>query len=144
MANSELVIRPFVETDSADVIALWEQAGLTRPWNDAARDIARKMAVDPELFLVGCADGRLVASAMGGYDGHRGWVNYLAVDASCRGRGFARQIMDHLEEMLLARGCPKLNLQVRAGNQAALAFYEAAGYAQDDVVSLGNRLIADE
>ncbi len=144
MANSELVVRAFVETDSADVIALWEQAGLTRPWNDPARDIARKMVVDPELFLVGCVDGTLVASAMGGYDGHRGWVNYLAVDVSCRGRGFARQIMDHLEAMLLARGCPKLNLQVRADNKAALAFYEAAGYVQDDVFSLGKRLIADE
>ncbi len=144
MDNSALVIRSFVEADSADVIALWEQAGLTRPWNDPAQDIARKLVVDPELFLVGCADGKLVASAMGGYDGHRGWVNYLAVDASCRGHGFARQIMDHLEEMLLARGCPKLNLQVRAGNTEALAFYEAAGYARDDVVSLGKRLIADE
>lgn len=144
MANSELVVRSFVEADSADVIALWQGAGLTRPWNDPARDIKRKMAVDPELFLVGCVDETLVASAMGGYDGHRGWVNYLAVDASCRGRGFAREMMDHLEAMLLARGCPKLNLQVRAGNTAALAFYEAAGYTQDDAVSLGKRLIADD
>lgn len=143
MTHGELVIRSFDEGDSADVMALWERAGLTRPWNDPAQDIARKMAVAAELFLVGCVDGKLVASAMGGYDGHRGWVNYLAVDESCRGRGFARQMMDHLEEMLRARGCPKLNLQVRAGNAAALAFYEAAGYAQDDVVSLGKRLIAD-
>jgi len=144
MANSELVVRSFVEADSADVIALWQRAGLTRPWNDPARDIKRKMAVDPELFLVGCVDETLVASAMGGYDGHRGWVNYLAVDGSCRGRGFARQMMDHLEAMLRVRGCPKLNLQVRTGNTAALAFYEAAGYTQDDVVSLGKRLIADD
>ena len=143
MAHAELVIRPFVEDDSADVIALWQRAGLTRPWNDPARDIARKMTVAPELFLVGCVAGTLVASAMGGYDGHRGWVNYLAVDESCRGRGYARRIMDHLEEMLRARGCPKLNLQVRAENGAAVAFYEAAGYAREDMVSMGKRLIAD-
>ncbi|MGI9478064.1 MAG: GNAT family acetyltransferase [Hyphomicrobiaceae bacterium] len=143
MAHAELVIRPFVEDDSADVIALWQRAGLTRPWNDPARDIARKMMVAPELFLVGCAEGTLVASAMGGYDGHRGWVNYLAVDETCRGLGYARRIMDHLEEMLRARGCPKLNLQVRAENGAAVAFYEAAGYAREDMVSMGKRLIAD-
>lgn len=143
MVKPKLVVRPYVEGDCADVIALWQQAGLTRPWNDPVQDIARKMTVAPELFLVGCAGGKLVASAMGGYDGHRGWVNYLAVDEACRGRGFARQIMDHLEEMLRTRGCPKLNLQVRAENEAALAFYEAAGYVRDDVVSLGRRLIAD-
>jgi len=143
MADAKLVIRSFAKSDGGDVIALWQRAGLTRPWNDPEQDIARKMTVAPELFLVGCVAGTLVASAMGGYDGHRGWVNYLAVDESCRGRGYARQIMDHLEDMLRARGCPKLNLQVRAENKAALAFYAAAGYAQDDVVSLGKRLIVD-
>ena len=141
---SVLAIRGFAERDAAEVIALWKAAGLTRSWNDPVRDIERKMAVAPEVFLVGCVDGKVVASAMGGYDGHRGWVNYLAVDSAWRGHGFARQIMTHLEEMLLARGCAKLNLQIRAGNQDALAFYEAAGYAQDDVVSLGKRLIADD
>ena len=141
---SELVIRPFEEAVTAAVIALWEAAGLTRPWNDPARDIERKLAVAPELFLVGCAQGKLVASAMGGYDGHRGWVNYLAVDAAWRGNGFAGQIMAPLESMLVKRGCAKLNLQVRAGNAEALAFYDAAGYARDDVVSLGKRLIADD
>lgn len=141
---SVLAIRGFVERDAGEVVALWQAAGLTRPWNDPARDIERKLAVAPELFLVGCVDGQVVATAMGGYDGHRGWVNYLAVDAAWRGHGFARQIMTHLEEMLLARGCAKLNLQVRAGNKEAVAFYEAAGYTQDDVISLGKRLIADD
>ena len=141
---SVLAIRGFTAGDAGDVIALWQAAGLTRSWNDPARDIERKMAVAPELFLVGCVDDKIVASAMGGYDGHRGWVNYLAVDVGWRGHGFAREIMMHLEAMLLARGCAKLNLQVRTDNMDALAFYEAAGYTRDDVVSLGKRLIADD
>lgn len=140
---SELVIRAFEVRDTGDVIVLWQAAGLVRPWNDPARDIERKMAVDPELFLVGTVEGRLAASAMGGYEGHRGWVNYLAVDPVWRGRGFAREMMTSLEEKLLALGCPKLNLQIRADNLAAVGFYEAAGYVRDDVVSFGKRLIED-
>ena len=140
----QLQIRPFNFEDTAVIIAIWENVGLTRPWNNPTRDIERKMQVAPELFLVGHIDDKLVATVMGGYDGHRGWANYLAVDPSCQGHGYGRLIMSHLEEQLLALGCPKLNLQVRGGNTAALKFYEAAGYAQDDAISLGKRLISDE
>ena len=144
MLNADLVIRPFQLADTSDVIALWEQAGLTRPWNDPERDIKRKMEVAPGLFIVGCVDERLIATAMGGYDGHRGWVNYLAVEADCRGCGYGRRIMEHLEAKLVALGCPKINLQARAGNDEAINFYKAAGYVEDDVVSLGKRLIVDD
>lgn len=138
-----LHIRPFRPEDQDDVIALWQACGLTRPWNDPVKDIARKRAVNPELFLVGEADGRLVASAMGGYEGHRGWVNYLAVAPDCQRRGFGAALMRHLEAELTARGCPKLNLQVREGNDAVIAFYERLGYGNDRTVSLGKRLIPD-
>ena len=138
-----LHIRPFRPEDQDTVIALWQACGLTRPWNDPVKDIARKQAVHPELFLVGEADGRVVASAMGGYEGHRGWVNYLAVAPDCQRRGFGAALMRHLEAELTARGCPKLNLQVRAGNDAVIAFYERLGYADDRTVSLGKRLIPD-
>ena len=138
-----LHIRPFRPEDQDDVIALWQACGLTRPWNDPVKDIARKRAVNPELFLVGEADGRLVASAMGGYEGHRGWVNYLAVAPDCQRRGFGAALMRHLEAALTARGCPKLNLQVREGNDAVIAFYERLGYGNDRTVSLGKRLIPD-
>lgn len=138
-----LHIRPFRPEDQAPVIALWQACGLTRPWNDPVRDIARKLAVDPALFLVGEAEGRLVASAMGGYEGHRGWVNYLAVAPDCQRRGFGAALMRHLEAALTARGCPKLNLQVREGNDAVIAFYERLGYGHDRTVSLGKRLIPD-
>ena len=99
--------------------------------------------MQPELFLVGEIDGTLVASAMAGYEGHRGWVNYLAVCPQQRQRGLARQLMAHIETLLLAMGCPKLSLQVRDTNAAALAFYERLGYQVDASVSLGKRLIAD-
>ncbi len=138
-----LHIRPFRPEDQDPVIALWQACGLTRPWNDPVKDIARKQAVHPELFLVGEADGRLVASAMGGYEGHRGWVNYLAVAPDCQRRGFGAALMRHLEAELTARGCPKLNLQVREGNDAVIAFYERLGYGNDRTVSLGKRLIPD-
>lgn len=138
-----LDLRPYADSDLDPVLALWEACGLTRPWNDPRKDIARKRAVQPELFLVGTREGRVVATAMAGYDGHRGWVNYLAVDSACRRQGLGEAIMRRVEALLLERGCPKLNLQVRGSNDAALAFYARLGYRQDDVVSLGQRLIAD-
>jgi ribosomal protein S18 acetylase RimI-like enzyme len=137
-------VRPFLEPDEPAVIALWEACGLTRPWNDPRKDIARKLAVQREWFLVGEEGGQLVATAMAGYDGHRGWVNYLAVAPAARGRGHGRALMTEVERRLREAGCPKLNLQVRASNAAVLGFYRRLGYVQDEVVSLGRRLIADE
>jgi ribosomal protein S18 acetylase RimI-like enzyme len=139
-----MVIRPFQEIDTAAVIALWRACSLTRPWNDPARDIARKLEVQRELFVVAEVAGTLMASAMAGYDGHRGWVNYLAVHPDFRRQGHGEALMRCIEQGLLALGCPKLNLQVRSSNASVLAFYQALGYGQDDVVSLGKRLIVDE
>jgi len=136
-------IRPFREADEAQVVALWRACGLTRPWNDPHRDIARKLAMQRELFLVGEEGGRIVASVMAGYEGHRGWVNYLAVDPGRRRAGLGAQLMQRVEELLLAQGCPKINLQVRASNAEVLAFYRALGYAQDEVVAMGKRLVPD-
>lgn len=136
-------IRPFEESDTDAVVLLWETCGLTRPWNDPRKDIARKLEVQRELFLVGELDGRVVATVMAGYDGHRGWVNYLAVDPSERGRGFGRAVMREVEARLEQLGCPKLNLQVRTDNEQAVAFYRALGYEVDAAISLGKRLIPD-
>jgi ribosomal protein S18 acetylase RimI-like enzyme len=142
--NGRMLIRPFDEADTEQVVALWQLCALTRPWNDAHRDIARKLGVQRELFLIGVdASGTVVATAMGGYEGHRAWVNYLAVHPDSRGAGHARALMEHLESLLLERGCPKLNLQVRAENTQAVGFYRAMGYFVDDVVSMGKRLIPD-
>ena len=96
------------------------------------------------MFLVGTVDATLIASIMAGYEGHRGWVNYLAVAPSLRGRGYGRQLMRHVEQLLMERGCPKVNIQVRATNTDVIEFYRRIGYAQDEAVSLGKRLIPDE
>lgn len=136
-------IRPFREADEAQVVALWQACGLTRPWNDPHKDIARKLQVQRELFLVAEDDGRIVASVMAGYEGHRGWVNYLAVATAHRRGGLGARLMRQVEDLLLARGCPKLSLLVRTSNADVLAFYRALGYAQDDAIPLGKRLIPD-
>ena len=137
-------IRPFEDADEAAVIALWQAAGLTRSWNDPRKDIDRKRSVQREWFLVGTQDGAVIASIMIGYDGHRGWINYLAVAPDQRRKGHARTLMREAERLLAAAGCPKVNLQVRTSNASVIAFYEAIGYAQDAVVSFGRRLIPDE
>lgn len=136
-------IRPFARDDAAAVVALWEACQLTRPWNDPHKDIARKLAIQPELFLVGVIDGAVIASVMAGYEGHRGWVNYLAVAPKLRGCGYGRALMRRVEELLLERGCPKVNIQVRNSNAEALEFYRHLGYLRDESVSLGKRLIPD-
>jgi len=138
-----VLIRGFDENDRDAVVRLWQRCELTRPWNDPHRDIDRKLSVQPELFLVGEADGVVVASVMAGYDGHRGWLNLLAVDPDHQRRGYARELVAAAEQRLTTLGCPKLNLQVRATNHAVLAFYDSIGYRPDDVVSLGKRLIPD-
>ena len=139
-----LVIRPFAAADEAAVVALWRAAGLTRPWNYPHADIARKRTVQPELFLVGELAGEVIASAMAGYDGHRGSVYYLAVSPGHQRRGHARTIMAEVERRLEALGCPKLNLMVRRDNAGAIGFYTRLGYDEQAVVNVGKRLIVDE
>jgi ribosomal protein S18 acetylase RimI-like enzyme len=137
-------IRRYQDSDKASVVRLWEECDLVRPWNDPRKDIERKLSVQPEMFLVGLLDGDLIASVMAGFDGHRGWVNYLAVAAKYRGRGYGRALMQKVETELKAIGCPKLNVQIRSSNAAVVSFYERLGYAEDKTVSLGKRLIPDE
>jgi len=143
VSDFSLNIRAYSTQDESAVIALWEKCNLTRPWNNPARDIQRKLRVNPELFLVGVIENRVVATVMGGYEGHRGWANYLAVEPAHQRQGLGRRMMQAVEEKLLAMGCPKLNLQVRTDNPSAVKFYERIGYKTDDVVSMGKRLIED-
>jgi ribosomal protein S18 acetylase RimI-like enzyme len=139
----EMLIRPYSKQDENTVVELWRSCGLTRPWNNPRKDIERKLKVNPELFLVGLIDNRIVATAMGGYEGHRGWVNYLAVDPEFQRSGQGRKMMSAIEERLLAMGCPKLNIQVRSGNTQAMEFYRKLGYKVDEAVSMGKRLVED-
>ena len=139
----DILIRVFAPVDEAEVVELWETAELTRPWNDPRRDIARKLAVQPEWFFVATSGGGIVGSVMAGYDGHRGWVNYLAVLPASRRRGVGTALMAEVERVLREAGCPKVNLQIREANADAVGFYQALGYARDDVISLGRRLEHD-
>ncbi|WP_104204074.1 GNAT family acetyltransferase [Billgrantia saliphila] len=136
-------IREFSEADRQAVITLWQDCGLTRPWNDPNKDIDRKLTVQPELFLVGELEGRLIASAMAGFDGHRGSIYYLAVDPRHQHKGYGLTLMARVEKMLQAMGCPKLNVIVRSSNEEVSAFYGRLGYSTDDVVCIGKRLIPD-
>ena len=137
-------IRPYKVQDEDAVVALWEKCGLLRPWNDPHKDIRRKLDARPELFLVGLDRETVVGSVMAGYEGHRGWLNYLAVEPGHRRRGLARELVEEAERRLRALGCPKVNLQVRTSNREAIEFYQRIGYSVDEVVSLGKRLERDE
>jgi ribosomal protein S18 acetylase RimI-like enzyme len=138
-----LEIRSFGPGDTQAVLELWGLCGLVRPSNDPAKDIARKLRVRGDLLLVGLSEGKVVATAMAGYEGHRGWINYLAVSPQHRKRGVGRRMMEAAEGRLRAEGCPKVNLQVRASNPEAVAFYKAIGFVQDEVLSFGKRLEHD-
>jgi ribosomal protein S18 acetylase RimI-like enzyme len=140
-----MMIRPYEPTDESAVIDLWCLCGLTRAWNDPRRDISRKIAIQPEMFLVAIAQatGALVGTVMAGYEGHRGWINYLAVAPEFRRQGIARSLMSEAEKRLHIAGCPKINLQVRASNAEVVAFYRAIGFEVDAVISMGKRLIDD-
>jgi ribosomal protein S18 acetylase RimI-like enzyme len=142
--GATMLVRSYVAGDEAAVIDLWRRCGLIRPQNNPRADIRRKMEVAPESFLVGEIDTKIVATAMAGYEGHRGWVNYLAVAPHLQRQGCGREIMEHAERFLRERGCPKINLQVRATNKEAIEFYKRIGFAIDDVVSMGKRLITDD
>nr|WP_313538478.1 GNAT family acetyltransferase [Sphingomonas sp.] len=126
--------------DRDAVIALWQEAGLTRPWNDPAADFDRAAQGAASAILLLRDGTALLGTAMVGDDGHRGWVYYLAVAESARGQGHGRALMAAAEAWLRARGCPKLQLMVREGNDAAIGFYRALGLEVQPVVTLGRFL----
>ena len=127
-----LAIAPIGDGDIADVIALWQRCGLTRPWNDPAADIALARKGENAAMLVGRDDSGIVASVLVGHDGHRGWVYYVAVDPDCRHKGYGRVIMDAAEDWLRARGIEKLQLMVRPDNGQVQAFYQSLGYCEQE------------
>ena len=129
-----LSIAPIGDADVADVIALWHACGLTRPWNDPAADIALARRGPNSAILIGRDGGAMIATAMVGHDGHRGWVYYVAVDPARREQGFGRAIMDAAEDWLRQAGIAKLQLMVRRENAKAGAFYQSIGYAESQTI----------
>jgi ribosomal protein S18 acetylase RimI-like enzyme len=144
LADTELTIREYKPGDKRTVISLWMECGLVTADNNPELDIERKLQVNPELFLVGITDDRIAATVMGGYEGHRGWANYLAVHPDYQKRNYGRQMMKTLEEKLIVMGCPKINLNVRSRNIEAMKFYYRIGYKQDEVITLSKRFVKDE
>jgi ribosomal protein S18 acetylase RimI-like enzyme len=143
MEQENLHIRPYQDKDEKNVIQLWHNYNLVVPWNDPKLDIERKLKVNPDLFLVGLIEGKIIATAMGGYEGHRGWINYLAVAKEIRQKGVGRRIVEKVEAKLSKLGCPKINIQIRSSNQDAIEFYGKIGFSVDDVISMGKRLAND-
>jgi ribosomal protein S18 acetylase RimI-like enzyme len=140
-SRAGLQIRAYRERDLEPLVALLEAVFPDpAPHNQPRASIRRKLGVLPELLLVGHVDGRLVATAMGGWDGHRGWLYQVAVAPDARGRGHGRAIVEAVEARLRALGCPKLNLQVRSSNPAAVGFWRRLGYRVEERVSLGKLL----
>lgn len=125
-------------SDEEAVIDLWMRSGLVAPQNNPRADIKS------ELFIVGTLDVEIVATVMAGYEGHRGWINYLAVAPRLQRTGYGRQIMEHAESLPREGGCPKINLQVRSTNKQVIEFYQRLGFSFDDVLSMGKRLAMDE
>jgi ribosomal protein S18 acetylase RimI-like enzyme len=136
-------IRPYRSEDEAAVVRLWRECNLVVTHNDPRKDIRRKQAVQADLFLIGLEDSRIVATIMAGYEGHRGWLNYLAVAPDRQRGGLGRQMVAEAESRLRRMGCPKINLQVRRTNKGVIEFYRRLGFAEDDVASMGKRLEKD-
>ena len=138
--NAEFQVRSYQTSDQSAVIDLWHRCNLVAPQNEPQKDIEMKCKVQADLFFVGTISSHIVATVMAGYDGHRGWIYYLAVDPDYQRQQIGRRMMEKAEFALKKRGCPKINLQVRTSNRAVIAFYERLGYTNDDVIGLGKRL----
>ena len=143
MQESSLLIRKFQESDEQGLVSLWNVCKLTVPWNNPYKEIKRKLCVQPELFLVGYFEDKLIASVMAGYDGHRGWINYFAVHPDFQNRGFGKQLMDYVENRLHELGCQKINLQIREGNKKVLSYYQKLGFVQEKRICMSKRLEED-
>ena len=138
-----MIIKQYKPEYESVVIELWRKCDLIRPQNNPKLDIERKLKVEPELFLVGLIDGKVVAAVMGGYDGHRGWVYYLGVDPAYQRKRLGRQMMAAIEKKIRAMGCPKINLMIRTDNLGAVEFYKRIGYKMDETIQMGKRLVED-
>lgn len=141
LGTAKMEVRPFREEDQEGVVGLWREVFPDAPpRNDPGRDIARKLEVQPDLFLVAVADGQIAGTVMAGFDGHRGWVHLVAVDPRYRRRGVGSAMMQRAEALLDELGCPKLNLQVRPTTPEVVGFYESLGFQVEERISMGKIL----
>lgn len=126
-------IREFnLERDYEAVWALWRDAGpgVGVGVSDSREEIAKKLAHDPDLFLVAESDGKLIGTVIGGWDGRRGLIYHLAVAAARRGQGIGAALLREVEARLQAKGCRKAYLLVAPQNTEVIAFYQAHGWGE--------------
>ena len=135
-----MIIRPAASEMRSEVIALWHAAGLTRPWNDPRADFDLAMDSAGSTILTAHLDANIVGSVMAGFDGHRGWVYYLATEPNMLRKGIGRMLMSAAEDFLRSRGCPRIRLMVRGDNLEARSFYRSIGYVDQDVITMGRAL----
>ncbi len=141
MNSESMRIRPFQDNDKTAVADLWREVFPNNPpWNIPEKDIERKLKIQPEMFLVAETDSRVIGTAMAGFDGHRGWVYYVAVSPEHRRKGVGEALMKQVESELIKKGCTKLNLQVRSSNTGVVEFYKKLGYNIEDHISMGKHL----
>ncbi|MDB5738302.1 MAG: acetyltransferase [Sphingomonas bacterium] len=138
--DDQAVIHPLRDEEIPAVITLWQAAGLVRPWNDPHTDITTALACASSTVLAAHAGNALVGTVMAGFDGHRGWLYYLAVAEDHRRKGLGRALVAAAEAWLAERGAPKVQLMIRSENKAVADFYEKIGYERSDVMILGKRL----
>jgi len=134
------VIETLTRSDARVAVLLWEEADLTRPWNDAEADFLRAVEGPSSAVLGLHHDGILIGTVMVGIDGHRGWVYYLAVKPRYRRRGLGRQLMSGAETWLRQRGAPKVQFMVRSESAEVIDFYTHLGYIPQYVQVMGRRL----
>lgn len=142
-SHSRVVIRAYKESDRSQAVQLWIITGLYHPDNDPYKDIDRKIADSPELFFVAIDNNKVIGTVMVGYEGHRGWINYLCVLPQYQRRNIGRELMKHAEKALIGLGCAKINLQIRKDNIEVISFYKSIGYVVEDVISMEMRLEFD-
>ena len=140
---SKATFRKFIKTDTETVINLWKKCKVIVPWNDPFKDIKRKLSINDNLFIIGEMNKHIIASAMAGYDGHRGYIYYLAVLPDYQKKGIGSALLSIVEKKLLQLGCPKINLFVRNTNIRVKAFYKMNDYEIQDSQIYGKRLIED-
>jgi len=136
----KLFIRIYEKKDENEVIELWKICNLIVPKNDPNLEINSKVNFQPDLFFIGLLQKKLISTIMVGYEGHRGWINYLVVHPNYQRKGFGRQLMDYATKILSNMGCQKINIQVRESNRSVIQFYKKLGFTDDKVLSYGKRI----
>ncbi len=136
----KLIIRVYEKKDENEVIKLWKICNLIVPKNDPKLEINSKVSFQPDLFFVGVFQKKLISTIMVGYEGHRGWINYLVVHPDYQRRWFGRQLMKYATNILSNMDCQKINIQVRESNRSVIQFYKKLGFTDDEVLSYGKRI----